>query len=93
MNKEFSREQLINDKTENEKEQDLIRNIILARRELKIVNQNFDYANEELIDFYSYQIKATQAKLNYLIKMAKLKGIHVDMINDMKFSNIIDEAV
>lgn len=41
---------------------------------------------DDLVDYYIYQIKANQAKLNYLIKQAKAKGIEVDMISDMKFS-------
>lgn len=40
---------------------------------------------EGLVDYYTYQIKANQAKLDYLIKVAKHKGIVVDMINDIKF--------
>lgn len=44
------------------------------------------------MDYYTYQIKANQAKLDYLIKMAKLKGIEVDMINDMKFTLLREEA-
>jgi len=43
------------------------------------------------VDYYTYQIKANQAKLNYLIKLAKEKGIEVDMINDIKFSLWDDE--
>jgi len=41
----------------------------------------------DLVDYYVYQIKANQAKLDYLIKLAKLNGIEVDMINDIKFRN------
>ena len=44
-----------------------------------------------VVDYYTYQIKANQAKLDYLIKMAKAKGIQVDMINDMKYSLWDDE--
>ena len=40
----------------------------------------------DLVDYYTYQIKANQAKLDYLIKLAKAKGIRVDMINDKKFT-------
>ena len=40
---------------------------------------------DELVDYYVYQIKANQAKLDYLIKLAKIKGIEVDMINDIKY--------
>ena len=34
---------------------------------------NFEYAQEDLIDYYTYQIKANRAKINYLLKAAKKK--------------------
>ncbi len=87
MDKEiYVKEEMIREKTEIEREKELIRTIIKTRDELKILNLNFEYAQDDLIDYYSYQIKANQAKLDYLIKMAKNKGIEVDMINEMKFS-------
>lgn len=70
---------------EREKEIELIKNIIHTRKELKNADRNFEYAQDDLVDYYIYQMKANQAKLNYLIKMAKMKGITVDMINDIKF--------
>ncbi len=85
-NEYYVREQEIVEKTEMEKEKELVRAIITAREELKAANRNFEYAGEDLVDYYIYQIKANQAKLNYLIKMAKAKGIEVDMIMDIKFS-------
>ena len=48
---------------------------------------------DDLVDYYIYQIKADQEKLNYLIKLAKAKGIQVDMISDMKFSLYEEEEV
>ena len=87
MDKEiYIKEEMIREKTEIEKEKELIKTIIKTRDELKILNLNFEYAQDDLIDYYSYQIKANQAKLDHLIKMAKNKGIEVDMINEMKFS-------
>ena len=88
----YKREEKIVEKTEMEKEIELIRTIIKTREELKSDNKNFEYAKEELIDYYTYQIKANQAKLDYLIKLAKLKGIEVDMINNKKYT-FLDEDV
>lgn len=82
----YVREQKIVEKTEFEKEKELIKSIIKTREELKAANRNFEYAQEDLVDYYTYEIKANQAKLDYLIKLAKTKGIEVDMINDIKFS-------
>lgn len=84
-NEYYVREEKITEKTEIEKEIELIRTIIKTREELKNNNRNFEYAQDELVDYYTYQIKANQAKLDYLIKLAKAKGIEVDMINDIKF--------
>lgn len=63
---------------------DLIKSVIKTKRELENANKNFDIAEDELIDYYSYKIKASKAKLNYLIKEAKKQGYEVDMINELK---------
>lgn len=91
-NEYYAKEQKIIEKTEIEKEKELIKNIIETREELKVANCNFEYAQDDLVDYYTYQIKANQAKLNYLIKLAKSRGIEVDMINDMKFRLWNEEA-
>ena len=88
----MSREEKIIERNEMEKEIELIMTIIKTREELKSANKNFEYAKEELIDYYSYEIKANQAKLDYLIKMAKLKGIEVDMINNKKYTFLREEV-
>ena len=78
---------------ERDKEIELIKNIIHTRKALKNVDKNFEYAQDELVDYYIYQMKANQAKLNYLIRMAKMKGITVDMINDIKYTLLNEEEV
>lgn len=90
MQEEYVREQKIRERTEFEREVDLIKAIIRTKEELKSNNQNFEYAKDELVDYYTYQIKATQAKLDYLIKIAKTSGIEVDMINNQKYSYFRD---
>ncbi len=92
MQDEYIKEQKIPDRTELEKEMELIKNIINTREELKTYNNNFEYAKEDLVDYYVYQIKANQAKLDYLIKLAKSKGLQIDMINDKKFTFLSKEA-
>ena len=37
-----------------------------------------------MLDYYIYQIKAHQSKLDYLIKMAKLKGIELNKVEELK---------
>ena len=85
MQEEFLKENKIIEKTEIEKDEELIISILKTKRELNVARQNFEYAQGDLIDYYSYQIKANQSKLDYLIKLAKKKGIIVDIISDAKF--------
>lgn len=84
MQEEYLRDYEILDKNEKEKEIELIKCIIKVREDLKNANKNFEFAEDELIDYYTYQIKANQSKLNYLIKKAKSNGISLDMINEIK---------
>ena len=88
----YVREEKIVEKTEIEKEAELIKSIIKTREELKIANRNFEYAQDGLVDYYTYQIKSNQEKLDYLLKLAKTKGIQVDMVNGMRFSSWEEEA-
>lgn len=80
---EYRKETKIIEKTEEEKEIELIISIIKAKKELEIASLNFEYAQEDLIDYYTYQIKATRAKLDYLVKKAKKRGIALDMIQQI----------
>ena len=84
---------MLDDRKGNEmnKEIELIKNIIKTREELKNNNKNFEFAELDLVDYYIYQIKANQAKLNYLFKLAKAKGITIDSINQIKYSNYEEE--
>lgn len=89
LEEEYQKENLIKDRSELESESELIKNIIKTREELKINNKNFEYAENDLVDFYIYQIKANQAKLDYLLKRAKAKGITIDLINQLKYEKEI----
>ncbi len=82
----YNKEKLIIEKTELEKEKELIKNIIKTKKELEFSNNNFEFAEEDLIDYYIYQIKANQAKLDYLIKLAKIKGINVSSIKELEYN-------
>ena len=52
---------------------------------MKVARCNFEYAEDDLIDYYTYQIKANQAKLDYLIKIAKRNGLVLSKVNEFKF--------
>lgn len=79
------------EKVKNEIE--LLKSIIDTKRELVIADRNFECAEEELVDYYSYQIKASKAKLDYLIKQVKSKGIELDMINNLQIGLEETEAI
>lgn len=83
MHEEYVKETKIVDKKEEEKKQELIISIIRTKRELEEANRNFEFAQDELIDYYLYNMKANQAKLDYLIKKAKTNGISLDRINEI----------
>lgn len=84
MQEEYLLEKMIKGKTEKEKEIELMQTIIETKEMLKMAITNFEYAEDDLIDYYTYQIKANQSKLDYLIKVAKRKGLVVSRINELK---------
>ena len=85
MEEEYLLNKMIKGKTEKEREIELMQNIIETKEKLQNARKNFEYAEDGMIDYYIYQIKANQSKLDYLIKLAKKKGIIVDIISDAKF--------
>lgn len=88
MQEEYVKETLIIEKSEVEKQEDLIKNIINAKKDLERARINFEYAsNNDLVDYYIYQIKSIQSKIDYLIKLAKTKGIIVNVINQIDLEN------
>lgn len=83
MKGEYVKDTKILDKSENQKKEELLVSIIKTKEELEQSNKNFNYANEELIDYYLYKIKANQSKLDYLIKKAKSNGISLDRVDEI----------
>lgn len=84
MQEEYMLEKMIKGKTDKQKEFELMQTIIETKELLKVARSNFEYAEDDLIDYYTYQIKAHQSKLDYLIKIAKRKGIVLSRINELK---------
>ncbi len=83
---EYIKENKIIEKNESEKDLDLIISIIKVKKELEEANKNFEFAEGDLIDYYTYQIKANRAKFDYLLKKAKENGIAIDMIDQIDIS-------
>ena len=63
-------------KTADNDTQELIKNLKMAQIEFETAINNYEFANEpELVDYYTYNIKATQTKYQYLLKKVKEKGL------------------
>ena len=83
MYEEYIRENKIADKSEDEKNLELIVSIIKTKNELNSAQKNFELEEKGLIDNYSYKIKENKKKLDYIMKKKKKKGIVLDMINEI----------
>ena len=81
----YLREETVIDKTEEEKKVELIMSVLKAKRELYLATKNFETAEEGLVDYYIYQIKASKSKLDFLVNSAKNRGICLDMIEQRYF--------
>ena len=70
---------------------ELLKDIAIAKNDLQIANKNFENAENELIDYYAYQIKANKAKLDYLIRCVKKKNIKGNL--DLQVKPEKEEAI
>lgn len=77
----------IKDKNENEKKMELILSVIKTKNDLENASKNYEYAEGRLIDYYLYEIKASQSKLDYLLKKAKQFGIEFDLASSFVLKN------
>ena len=78
MYNEFVRESVkIAEKNDLEKNRELLQNIKVVKDSLCNMYNNLQFADSDLIDYYTYQIKAEESKYNYLIKQAKKKKLNV----------------
>ena len=77
----------------DDKDIELMKGVIKAKLNLDTARKNYEYAEGDLIDYYAYQIKAEQSKLDYLIKKIKNKQLVLDMINEIKIRLEEDEAI
>lgn len=87
MGYEYVRETMIKDKSDNEKRLDLIFSIVKTKNDLEVANNNYEFAEGNLIDYFLYEIKANQAKLDYLLNRAKDAGLELDMFNSLSIKN------
>lgn len=60
----------------SEDDRELIKVTLEARDEWIETNVNFDYVHEEmLVDYYTYKIKACEARYTYFLKLVKEKDL------------------
>lgn len=85
MHDQYERETNIKEKTEEDKKAELIISLIKAKKELNLANKNFETAEEGLVDYYTYQIKANKSKVDFLVNKARNKGLSLNMIEEIYF--------
>jgi hypothetical protein len=78
---------VIKDKSEREKKLELVLSVIKARKDLENATKNYEFAEGNLIDYYLYEIKANQSKLDYLIRKAKNQGVELDLASSFVLKN------
>ena len=93
MEEEYLLNKMIKGKTEKEREIELMQNIIETKEKLQNARKNFEYAEDGMIDYYIYQIKANQSKLYYLIKLAKKKGVILSRDKEVKIRMILQKKL
>ena len=93
MEEEYLLNKMIKGKTEKEREIELMQNIIETKEKLQNARKNFEYAEDGMIDYYIYKIKANQSKLDYLIKLAKKKGVILSRDKEVKIRMILQKKL
>ena len=62
---------------------DLIYSLKDAKKEWIDANMCFEFADaQEMVDYYTYKIKASQVRYEYFLKAAKEKGIKIETIDE-----------
>lgn len=77
MYESYIKEIPIIDLNQEQSDNAIIESILESQQKLELAHKNIEYARGELIDYYAYQIKAEEAKINYLLRQAKDKKITV----------------
>ena len=65
---EYIREDKIVDRTEEEINKDLYQDLENSKRILNNLYENLNFVSNDLIDYYTYKIKAEEAKYRFFIK-------------------------
>ena len=84
MLEEYQKENKIKKKSKEEMNKMLIQSMIHTISTMEAARKNYEFAEGELIDYYLYEIKANQSKLNYLIKKSKKNGIELSRVQKLE---------
>ncbi len=69
-------DKLSKSKPHDDDTKELISNLKNAQSDFEIAVSNYEFAEEpDLVDYYTYKIKATQTRYQYLLKKAKERGL------------------
>ncbi|MCI8277316.1 MAG: DUF2508 family protein [Clostridia bacterium] len=72
---EFVKETNIPELKEEQTDIELLSNIEKAKSNLQALYNNIKYIDNDLVDYYAYEVKAEQAKYGYLLKQAKKRDL------------------
>lgn len=84
----YEREFEISEKSEEEKNQELMNTILQTKKVIYEASINYEMAEGKLIDYFLYIMKAEQARLDYLISKAKNIGITAKLGEQLNIKNI-----
>ncbi len=71
----------VKEKSKKEIENELVLCVMSVKKDLENAIRNYEFAEEDLIDYYLYEIKANQSKLDYLIRTAK----EMNVVGNIRF--------
>ena len=69
----YKKEMPMIEKIATDEESELIRNIIKTRKDLEFANNNYEFADSDLIDYYIYEIKSKPSKTKLFNKNGQNK--------------------
>lgn len=76
MHSEFIKETKMAEVTQEQTDKELLENIENSKRNLQNIYNNMRYAETDLVDYFAYEVKAEQAKYDYLLKEAKKRKLN-----------------
>ena len=66
-------------------EEEILENLKRAKEEWLDANMNFEYVDDQdIVDYYTYRILASQVRYEYFIRKAKEKGYRVESLEKLE---------